>query len=68
MPRVTQASIPSARTPRTIDSTRSNCSPRLASRQAAPMQKRVAPASLALRAATSTSSTGKSASALVPVL
>ena len=48
MPRVTQASMSSARTPRTMASTRSNASPSFTSRQAAPMQKRVAPASLAM--------------------
>ena len=46
MPSVQQASMPSARTPRTISSTRSNSAPRGTSRQAAPMQKRVAPALL----------------------
>ena len=49
MPSVTQASMSSARTPRTMSSTRSNASPSFTSRQAAPMQKRVAPASLASR-------------------
>src|SRR5438067_5235817 len=55
MPRVQQASSPSARTPRTISSTRSNCGPSFTSRHAAPMQKRVAPASRAVRAAPITS-------------
>ena len=55
IPSVQHASSPSARTPRTISSTRSNCGPSLTSRHAAPMQKRVAPASRELRAAARTS-------------
>ncbi len=47
--------MPSPRTPRTISSTSSKAGPSLTSRQAAPMQKRVAPAALALPAASSTS-------------
>ena len=66
MPRVTQASMSSARTPRTMASTRSNASPSFTSRQAAPMQKRVAPASLAMAALDSTSSTSRSLFALQP--
>ena len=45
MPSVTQASMSSARTPRTMSSTLSKAGPSFTSRQAAPMQKRVAPAS-----------------------
>jgi hypothetical protein len=47
--------MPSARTPRTISSTSSNAGPSFTSRQAAPMQKRVAPAAFARVAASSTS-------------
>ena len=47
MPSVTHASSPSAFTPRTISSTRSNAGPSLTSRQAAPMQNRVAPVAFA---------------------
>ena len=54
--------MPSARTPRTISSTRSNCGPCGTSRHAAPMQKRVAPCSRARRAAASVSSTLSSSS------
>jgi hypothetical protein len=67
IPSVTQASIPSARTPRTIASTRSNWGPSFTSRQAAPMQKRVAPAARARRAASRTSPVSISRSALTPV-
>jgi len=67
IPSVQQASMPSRFTPRTISSTRSNCCPSFTSRQAAPMQKRVAPASRALRAAASTSSTSISGSARTSV-
>ncbi len=41
--------MPSSRTPRTISSTESKAGPSLTSRQAAPMQKRVAPAARAAR-------------------
>ena len=47
-------------------STLSKASPSFTSRQAAPMQKRVAPASLARRALASTSSTSSSASRFEP--
>src|SRR5438093_1054989 len=57
MPRVQQASRSSALTPRIIASTRSNWALSRTSRQAAPMQKRVAPPALARRAAARTSST-----------
>ena len=49
MPSVQHASMPSSRTPRTISSTSSNAGPSFTSRQAAPMQKRVAPAALRAR-------------------
>ena len=48
--------MPSSRTPRTMSSTESNAGPSFTSRQAAPMQKRVAPAARARPAAPSTSS------------
>ena len=57
MPSVTHASIPSPFTPRTISSTRSNCSPFFTERHAAPMQKRSAPFMRAALAAASTWST-----------
>ncbi len=66
MPSVMQVSRPSAFTSRTIVVTRS-MSRALGERQAAPMQKRLAPCALAARAASSTSSTGISFSAFRPV-
>ena len=48
MPSVTQDSMPSALTPRTISTTASKSAPSRTSRQAAPMQKRDAPASRAI--------------------
>jgi len=67
MPSVAQASMPSAFTPRTISRTLSNWGPSFTSRQAAPMQKRVAPAARALEAASSTEGTDMSFSACRPV-
>ena len=49
-------------------STLSKAGPSFTSRQAAPMQKRVAPAALASRAFCSTSSTSSSVSRLSPVV
>jgi hypothetical protein len=59
--------MPSDLTPFTMSSTASNCGPSFTSRHAAPMQKRVAPASRACFAEASTSSTCISFSALTPV-
>ena len=56
MPSVQHASMPSPRTTRTISSTRSNAGPSATSRQAAPMQKRVAPCARARAAASRISS------------
>ena len=56
MPSVTQVSSPSARTPSTISQTASR-SWSLGERQAAPMQKRLAPWASAARASVSTAST-----------
>ena len=67
MPSVTQVSIPSSRTPLT-NSTTSASSFELGPRQAAPMQKRVAPACWALLAACRTRSRDISASRATPVL
>ena len=66
MPSVAQVSRPSAFTARTMSSTGSS-SRCFGPRQAAPMQKRVAPAALAARAASSTSSSASSASFSTPV-
>ena len=66
MPSVAQVSRPSALTPSTMAQTLSR-SRSLGSRQAAPMQKREAPAALAARASASTASTFISFSALTPV-
>ena len=55
MPSVTQVSMPSALTPSTMAQTCSR-SRSLGERQAAPMQKRLAPAALAARASASTAS------------
>jgi hypothetical protein len=67
MPILQQVSRQSAFTTRTISSTRSNCGPSFTSRQAAPMQKRVAPASRAFAAASSTAGVSMSGSACTPV-
>ena len=56
MPRVMQVSIPISRTPSTM-ATSVSMSRSLGDRQAAPMQNRVEPSALALRAADSTRST-----------
>ena len=66
MPSVAQVSSPSACTSRTMAATfsRSLC---LGERQAAPMQKRVAPAARAARARSMTVSSGSSASLATPV-
>ena len=66
MPRVTQVSMPSALTPSTMAQTASR-SLSLGERQAAPMQKREAPASCAARASASTASTSISLVAFRPV-
>ena len=66
MPAVTQVSSPSARTPRTIAVTFSR-SFGFGERHAAPMQKRVAPASRAAFARSSTVSSGSKASFATPV-
>jgi hypothetical protein len=66
MPSVAQLSSPSARTPSTIAQTCSR-SRSFGSRQAAPMQKRLAPALLAARASASTVSRLISFSALTSV-
>ncbi len=66
MPSVTQVSMPSALTPSTIAHTASR-SLSFGERQAAPMQKRVAPAALAARASASTASMAISLEALRPV-
>jgi len=69
MPRVTQTSMSSARTPSTMALMflSPDLRPRM-SRQAAPMQKRVEPLDLAMRAASRTVSTGESLVALRPVV
>ena len=64
MPSVTHASMPRPRTPRTMSSTLSKAAPSFTSRQAAPMQKRVAPAALAAPRLSSTSSTSSIVSRL----
>lgn len=68
MPSVTQASMPMARTPRTMSTMffRLLLRPRI-SRQAAPRQKRVLPLSRATRAAARTDSTLSSRLASSPV-
>ena len=66
MPSVAQVSSPSALTPSTMAQTFST-SRSLGERQAAPMQKRLAPAALAARASASTASSSISFSALTPV-
>ncbi len=67
IPSVQHASRSSSFTPRIMSSTRSNCGPSLTSRQAAPMQNRVAPSSFARLAAARTASTSMSGSASTPV-
>jgi len=66
MPSVAQVSMPSARTAPTISATFS-MSRSFGERQAAPMQKRVAPAAFAARALSSTASSAISFSAFTPV-
>src|SRR5262249_10745677 len=66
MPSVTHVSIPSAFTPSTIAQTLAR-SRSLGDRQAAPIQKREAPAALATRASASTASRSISFSAFTPV-
>ena len=66
MPSVAQVSSPSAFTPSTIAQTFSR-SRSLGERQAAPMQKRLAPAAFAARASASTASRLISFSASTPV-